>query len=77
MTVLLAATSLPDLRVDLEQHPGKTSWNKALRVFEIYKLHNKSAERGIEVLWNLRRRFQAIKDQGRLYLTPLIDNLRL
>lgn len=64
MTVLLAASVLPDLHVDLEQHPGRTSWTRALRVFELYKLQDKSADSGIQALWDLRRRYQAIKNQG-------------
>jgi hypothetical protein len=61
-SVLLAATLLPELEVDLDQEPS--SWDRTLRVFEFYKVHDESAETGIRALWNHRRQFEAIKNRG-------------
>ncbi|CAM1503242.1 Fc.00g080180.m01.CDS01 [Cosmosporella sp. VM-42] len=54
-SVLVAATLCPYLNVKLDQDPGKSSWNKALHIFEFHKAHVASAEKGIEALEKFRR----------------------
>ncbi|RKK76945.1 hypothetical protein BFJ68_g17206 [Fusarium oxysporum] len=49
-STLLAASLCPDLEVNLDFDPAKTSWERALQIFEFHKSHVESAAKGIEAL---------------------------
>ncbi|OHF03724.1 hypothetical protein CORC01_01043 [Colletotrichum orchidophilum] len=53
-STLVVATLCPDLHVSFETEPAKSSWDRALRIFDFHKKHVASASRGIEVLQKLR-----------------------
>ncbi|KXH56079.1 hypothetical protein CSAL01_07445 [Colletotrichum salicis] len=53
-STLVVATLCPDLRVNFETEPTKSSWDRALRIFNFHKQHVASASRGIEVLEKFR-----------------------
>ncbi|KAG8354017.1 hypothetical protein FVEN_g8234 [Fusarium venenatum] len=64
-SALLAASLLPDLGVDLDVEPAKTSWDKALEVFYHYESNVESAAKGVEALKKYRQRFSAfLKKDG-------------
>ncbi|KAI3573491.1 fungal-specific transcription factor domain-containing protein [Fusarium oxysporum f. sp. albedinis] len=65
-STLLAASLCPDLEVNLDLDPAKTSWERALQIFEFHKSHVESAAKGIEALGRYRLRFStfAKKDQS-------------
>ncbi|KAJ0127469.1 Uncharacterized protein HZ326_29428 [Fusarium oxysporum f. sp. albedinis] len=61
-----SSTLCPDLEVNLDLDPAKTSWERALQIFEFHKSHVESAAKGIEALGRYRLRFStfAKKDQS-------------
>lgn len=48
--MLLVATLSPNLGVSLDVEPTKSSWDRALAIFDFHKPHVASAARGLEVL---------------------------
>ncbi|KAF5681232.1 hypothetical protein FHETE_21 [Fusarium heterosporum] len=58
-STLLAASLFPDLEVNLDLDPAKTSWKRALQIFEFHKSHVESAAKGIEALEKYRMRFSS------------------
>nr|WVH32803.1 fungal specific transcription factor domain [Trichoderma asperellum] len=60
-TVLLAASLLPDLHVDLDQEPDKTVWEQTIAIFELYMSYDISAQGGIQALQDYRQKFEAAK----------------
>ncbi|KAL7951982.1 fungal-specific transcription factor domain-containing protein [Trichoderma barbatum] len=67
--VLLAATLIPDLNVDLDQEPNQVSWEQAIAIFEYYISHDVSAQGGIQALWDYRQKFEATKKRREPSLT--------
>lgn len=63
-TTLLAASLIPELNVDLNQEPNKTSWEQAIAIFEYYISYDVSAQGGIQALWDYRQKFEAAKRRG-------------
>lgn len=63
-TTLLAASLIPELSVDLNQEPNKTSWEQAAAIFEYYISYDVSAQGGIQALWDYRQKFEAAKRRG-------------
>ncbi|KAM0255051.1 hypothetical protein ACHAQJ_006129 [Trichoderma viride] len=63
-TVLLAASLLPDLHVDLDQEPDKTSWEQSIAIFELYMSYDVSAQGGIQALLDYRQKFETTKRRG-------------
>ncbi|OLN85697.1 putative transcriptional regulatory protein C1F7.11c 4 [Colletotrichum chlorophyti] len=59
-STLVVATLCPKLHVSFETEPGKTSWDRALRIFDFHKTHVASADKGIEVLQRLRASVVAV-----------------
>ncbi|KXH38596.1 hypothetical protein CNYM01_10839 [Colletotrichum nymphaeae SA-01] len=53
-STLVVATLCPDLHVSFETEPTKSSWDRALRIFDFHRQHVASASRGIEVLEKFR-----------------------
>lgn len=53
-STLVVATMCPDLQVGFDTEPARTSWERALRIFDFHKRHVASAARGIEVLERFR-----------------------
>ncbi|KAL6696859.1 fungal-specific transcription factor domain-containing protein [Trichoderma pleuroticola] len=70
-TVLLAASLIPDLGVDLDQEPNKTTWEQAIAIFEFYISYDVSAQGGIQALWDYRQKFEATKRRGE----PLLNEI--
>ncbi|EHK24010.1 uncharacterized protein TRIVIDRAFT_67649 [Trichoderma virens Gv29-8] len=70
-TVLLAASLMPDLGVDLDQEPNKTSWEQAIAIFEFYISYDISAQGGIQALWDYRQKLEATKRRGESSLTEM------
>lgn len=64
-STLLAASLCPDLEVNLDLDPAKTSWERALQIFEFHKSHVESAAKGIEALGRYRLRFSTFAKQGK------------
>ncbi|EXL65366.1 hypothetical protein FOPG_18402 [Fusarium oxysporum f. sp. conglutinans race 2 54008] len=64
-STLLAASLCPDLEVNLDFDPAKTSWERALQIFEFHKSHVESAAKGIEALVRYRLRFSTLAKQGK------------
>ncbi|KAF5971920.1 hypothetical protein FBULB1_8970 [Fusarium bulbicola] len=62
-STLLAASLCPDLEVNLDVGPAKTSWERALGIFEFNKSHVESAAKGIEALVRYRLRFATFAKQ--------------
>ncbi|KAF5250764.1 hypothetical protein FANTH_4036 [Fusarium anthophilum] len=62
-STLLAASLCPDLEVNLDVDPAKTSWERALGIFEFHKSHVESAAKGIEALVRYRLRFATFAKQ--------------
>lgn len=62
--MLLAASLLPDLNVDLNQEPNKTSWEQAIAIFERYTSYDISAQSGIQALLDYRQQFEAFRRGG-------------
>ncbi|KAF5528159.1 Sorbicillinoid biosynthetic cluster transcription factor sor3 [Colletotrichum aenigma] len=62
-STLAVATLCPDLRVSFDTEPTKTSWDRALRIFDFHKKHVTSATRGIEVLQRFRNSVAAVSRQ--------------
>ncbi|WQF75370.1 hypothetical protein CDEST_00384 [Colletotrichum destructivum] len=62
-STLVVATLCPDLGVDFDTEPTRTSWDRALHIFEFHKRHVSSAERGIEVLQKFRESVAAVSRQ--------------
>jgi hypothetical protein len=60
----LAASLLPDLHVDLDQEPDKTSWEQTIAIFEFYMSYDISAQGGIQALSEYRRKFEKTKRRG-------------
>lgn len=60
-TVLLAASLLPDLHVDLDQEPDRTAWEQTIAIFELYLSYDVSAQGGIQALRDYRQKFEAAK----------------
>jgi hypothetical protein len=63
-SALLAASLCPNLEVNLDLEPAKSSWEKALQVFDYYESHVESAAKGKEALEKYRQRFSALTRQG-------------
>lgn len=63
-SVLLAASLCPELGVSLELEPAKTSWEKALQIFDYHKTDVESAEKGIQVLKMYYRQIWAANNYG-------------
>ncbi|KAF4852439.1 Sorbicillinoid biosynthetic cluster transcription factor sor3 [Colletotrichum siamense] len=59
-STLVVATLCPDLQVNFDTEPTKTSWDRALRIFSFHKRHVTSATRGIEVLQRFRDSVAAV-----------------
>ncbi|KAK4034444.1 activator of stress genes 1 [Parachaetomium inaequale] len=53
-TILLVATLSPNLGINLDTEPTKTSWDRAMAILEFHKSHVASAARGLEVLRRYR-----------------------
>jgi hypothetical protein len=64
-STLLAASLCPDLEVNLDLDPAKTSWERALEIFEFHKSHVESAAKGIEALGRYRLRFSTSAKKGK------------
>lgn len=62
-STLVVATLCPDLQVSFETEPTKTSWDRALRIFDFHKRHVTSATRGIEALQRFRDSVAAVSRQ--------------
>ncbi|KAK2688920.1 hypothetical protein QWA68_012498 [Fusarium oxysporum] len=62
-STLLAASLCPDLEVNLDFDPAKTSWERALQIFEFHKSHVQSAAKGIKALVRYRLRFSTLAKQ--------------
>ncbi|KZL67492.1 transcriptional regulatory protein, partial [Colletotrichum incanum] len=62
-STLVVATLCPDLKVNFDTEPAKTSWDRALRIFGFHKNHITSATRGIEVLQKFRESVAAVSRQ--------------
>ncbi|GJC95897.1 transcriptional regulatory protein [Colletotrichum higginsianum] len=62
-STLVVATLCPDLGVDFDTEPTRTSWDRALHIFEFHKRHVSSAARGIEVLQKFRESVAAVSRQ--------------
>ncbi|KAJ0158904.1 Positive regulator of purine utilization [Colletotrichum tanaceti] len=62
-STLIVATLCPDLGVDFDTEPTRTSWDRALRIFEFHKRHVSSAARGIEALQKFRESVAAVSRQ--------------
>ncbi|KAG7071143.1 transcriptional regulatory protein [Colletotrichum scovillei] len=62
-STLVVATLCPDFHVSFETEPTKSSWNRALRIFDFHKQHVASASRGIEVLEKFRASVMAAASQ--------------
>lgn len=60
-TVLLAASLLPELHVDLDQEPDKTVWEQTIAIFELYMSYDISAQGGLQALREYRQKFEAAK----------------
>jgi hypothetical protein len=60
-TVLLAASLLPELHVDLDQEPDKTIWEQTISIFELYMSYDVAAQGGIQALKDYRQKFEAAK----------------
>ncbi len=54
-TVLIVATLSPNLNVDFDVEPTKSSWERALQIIDYNKTHVASAEKGVEVLQRFRQ----------------------
>ncbi|KAH8203214.1 hypothetical protein TruAng_002619 [Truncatella angustata] len=54
----------PDLNVNLDLDCAKTSWERAMRIFEFYEPRVESARKGSEVLTKFRQRFSAFSMQN-------------
>lgn len=63
-SILLAASLSPKLDVNLDLDPAKTSWERALHVFEYYKSDVESAGMGIQALKTYRQRFSKSRTKG-------------
>lgn len=63
-SALLAASLCPNLGVNLDLEPAKTSWERALQVFHHYESQVESATKGKEALEKYRQRFSAVTKQG-------------
>ncbi|KAK9369864.1 fungal-specific transcription factor domain-containing protein [Lipomyces kononenkoae] len=53
-SVLIAASLCPELEINFDVEPTKTSWNRALAIFDFHKNHVASAEKGVESLQKFR-----------------------
>ncbi|GKT54000.1 transcriptional regulatory protein [Colletotrichum tofieldiae] len=62
-STLVVATLCADLKVNFDTEPAKTSWDRALRIFDFHKSHITSAARGIEVLQKFRESVAAVSQQ--------------
>ncbi|KAL7928363.1 hypothetical protein V8C35DRAFT_326004 [Trichoderma chlorosporum] len=62
--VLLTASLIPELDVNLDQEPNKTSWEQAIAIFEFYISCDISAQGGIQALRDYRQKFEAAKRRG-------------
>ncbi|GKT73733.1 transcriptional regulatory protein [Colletotrichum tofieldiae] len=60
---VLLSTLCADLKVNFDTEPAKTSWDRALRIFDFHKSHITSAARGIEVLQKFRESVAAVSQQ--------------
>ncbi|KAA8647674.1 fungal specific transcription factor domain-containing protein [Aspergillus tanneri] len=69
-TVLLAASLIPDMDINLNQEPIKTSWDHATDIFEFYKSQEASAQHGLRALRDYRRRFEAVRLRGQHHQQP-------
>lgn len=63
-SVLLAASLCSELGVSLELEPARTSWEKALQIFDYHKTDVESAEKGIQVLKMYHRRIWSATNHG-------------
>ncbi|KAF9877422.1 transcriptional regulatory protein [Colletotrichum karsti] len=59
-STLVVATLCPGLDVSFDTEPTKTSWDRALTIFDFHKKHVSSASRGIEVLQKFRESVAAV-----------------
>ncbi|KAF5515399.1 Sorbicillinoid biosynthetic cluster transcription factor sor3 [Colletotrichum siamense] len=62
-STLVVATLCPDLNISFDTEPTKTSWDRALRIFDFHKKHVTSATRGIEVLQRFQNSVAAVSRQ--------------
>lgn len=53
-TALIVSALSPRLGVRFDAEPAKTSWERAIRIFEFHKMHVASADRGREVMERYR-----------------------
>lgn len=67
----MTASLIPELGVDLDQEPNKTSWEQAIAIFEFYMSYDISAQGGIQALWDYRQKFEATKRRGEASLNEL------
>ncbi|KAL7920774.1 fungal-specific transcription factor domain-containing protein [Trichoderma austrokoningii] len=64
-TVLLAASLLPELQVDLDQEPDRTIWEQTIAIFELYMSYDISAQGGLQALRDYQQRFEAAKKRDK------------
>ncbi|KAF6786569.1 transcriptional regulatory protein [Colletotrichum sojae] len=62
-STLVVATLCPGLQVSFDTEPARTSWDRALWIFDFHKKHVASAARGIEVLERFRASVVAVSGQ--------------
>ncbi|GAB1320014.1 Fungal-specific transcription factor domain-containing protein [Madurella fahalii] len=74
-TVLLVATLSPNLGVNLDMEPAKSSWDRALAIMEFHKTHVVSAMQGIEVLQRYRQSI-SLRVAARMGVSPTTRNLQ-
>ncbi|KAK9234213.1 fungal-specific transcription factor domain-containing protein [Lipomyces kononenkoae] len=53
-SVLIAGTLCPELEINFDVEPAKTSWKRALAIFDFHKDHVASAKKGLESLQKFR-----------------------
>ncbi|KAJ8104425.1 fungal-specific transcription factor domain-containing protein [Lipomyces tetrasporus] len=53
-SVLISESLCPELEINFDVEPTKTSWNHALAIFDFHKNHVASAEKGVESLQKFR-----------------------
>ncbi|KAK4233969.1 hypothetical protein C8A03DRAFT_19052 [Achaetomium macrosporum] len=67
--VLIVATLSPKLGVSLDTEPLKSSWDRAMAIFEFHKAHVASAGRAMEVLIRFRESI-TLRARARLGMLP-------
>ncbi|KAK3332362.1 fungal-specific transcription factor domain-containing protein [Cercophora scortea] len=54
-TLLVVATLSPKLGVSMDVEPARSSWERALQIFDFHKAHVPTAVKGLEILRRFRR----------------------